>query len=167
MARQVCAVCGQLKVGLSVNGVFLCDEDLNSPARTRGGFLQSNVNPDGTKREKSTVPLNKVIIRDDDEEGELIAIPSDSSFSAPPSEVEIKKIREEMKNDTRVFVPSNERTLARIGAKIVEEKDATEKATEAETGSRVTGSNISRREEPKQDHARAGKAHRSSAQSKV
>ena len=120
---KTCALCfNSGRAGVMSEGKFICDSCLNSPRRTRPwlyGLKEApgvaSVLTPGKVTGEVKVPLNKVLIQDDDEEGAFVAPPSDSNLPAV-TEAEIARAKEEAAKDTRRFEPSDERTLKRIGA---------------------------------------------------
>lgn len=117
--RAECPYCHKVKIGMMVAGGFCCDDCLNRPERTRprSETLPSFPLPghvSASKTEGPKVALNKLVIRDDDEEGPVVIPPSDGNLHDVP-ESEIERAKQEHANDAREFQPTNPKTLQRIG----------------------------------------------------
>jgi hypothetical protein len=123
---KTCSCCfNSNKPGVMDGGAFVCDDCLNSPRRTRPWlFAKKEAGPGKPSGEH--VAFNRLVVRDDGEDGPIVGIPSDSS--APVSEADILRAKEEQAKDPRKYTPTDERTLARIGATLVGEN-----ANEAES----------------------------------
>ena len=136
---RVCFVCGLTRPGARVDNKWYCDDHLNSPHRTRPWLhrneperqlQQVQVVPEAGTGKKIPVqrqPINKLVIRDGDIDGDVVDIPSE--VQRPVTEAEIAKAKEEAANDP-VYAPSNKETLARLGKDMVpaEETKANGKA---------------------------------------
>src|SRR3990170_2476752 len=139
MATATCATCGALKPGVKINGQQLCDDCMNSPARTRPwlhgrtetlGAALVEVSQHALPGSGPAPVFNRVEIRDDDEDGPLVLPPKDGDLH-PVAESEIEKARVEQASDARKYEPSNEKTRLRIGAEMMGEHGTSQEAKPA------------------------------------
>jgi hypothetical protein len=87
--------------------------------------------------------LNKVVLREDDDDGEIIAIPKDGDLQ-PPSEAAIAEAKREVASDP-AYIPRNEKTLRRIGMELVPNVEGIAKGLEAsDEAVEVTDSSVKR-----------------------
>lgn len=153
--KGLCPYCKNTepKVGARLGGSFICDDCMNRPERTRPSTnketepLVAMIGFTSKPEREEAVVLNQFVIRDEDESGPVVGIPSDGDLK-PVSEAEIAKAREEAKNDSRKYVPTNARTLAKIGALVSDvtnegttESTAVEKPVAAKRGRRSKAAN--------------------------
>jgi len=117
--KKSCSMCGSVKPGAGFNGKWICDDCMNQPERTRGlrtEAINASVSTDEAPL-TGKLMLNKVVIREDDDDGEVIAIPRDGDLQPPP-DAAIMAAKLEVASDPQ-YIPLNEKTLKRIGMELV------------------------------------------------
>lgn len=148
-----CSLCGRSNLpGARVDNAWFCDMCLNSPTRTRGRKVllvearsdmseierlraenaELKARYDGKALADDRVILGKIIVRDDDEAGPVQLLAQDLD-KGTPSDAEIALAKEEAKSDPRKYMPSNEKTLKRIGAELTDDKEPAKLASNAGT----------------------------------